>query len=126
MRLARLTRSLSRPPRAMPHEAPPPPPPPPSLAFVSATDLRAKLADGKGKRPLVVDVRDESEKDAAIAGALHVPAHKLRGDGPEADAALDDIVRCVACGLFFCGRELLRVFLLGTFAPVPSLFSAGQ
>ena len=90
-----LTR-LARPPRAaMPGEAAPSQPPA-SPTFVSAADLRARLGDGGdgAKKTLVVDVRDDEERARAIAGALHVPAHKIRAKGEEADKALDAIVRC--------------------------------
>ena len=78
-----------------------PPPPPSGLAFVSAAELRARLAaadEHKGapqKKTIVLDVRDADERAAAIAGAINVPAHRLRGEGTAADAELDAVIECV-------------------------------
>lgn len=80
---------------AMPDGHPPgqPPPASSSLAFVSAADLRARLVGGDAApKPLILDVRDADERAASITGALHVPAHRLRGDGPAADAELDAVL----------------------------------
>ena len=87
------------PPGMPPPSSPPAPAPPPSLAFVSAEELRARLVGDSGggaARPLVLDVRDGDERAPGhIAGSLHVPAHRLRGDGPAADAELDAVIECV-------------------------------
>ncbi len=96
MRLpAVLARRLPRPPRTSAMSGSAQPLPPPQLDFVSAAELRARLAeaDAAAARPLVLDVRDSDERaGGSIAGALHVPAHRLRAEGPTADAELDAVL----------------------------------
>ena len=94
MRLpAVLARRLPRPPRTSAMSGSAQPLPPPQLDFVSAAELRARLAEADAARPLVLDVRDSDERaGGSIAGALHVPAHRLRAEGPTADAELDAVL----------------------------------
>jgi glyoxylase-like metal-dependent hydrolase (beta-lactamase superfamily II)/rhodanese-related sulfurtransferase len=62
-----------------------------SLRLVKFGDLATALADGGGRRPVVLDVRRRLEWDEShIAGAVHIPLHELPGRIDELPERLDE------------------------------------
>jgi len=65
------------------------------LKQISATELAAWLADQRREKPLLLDVREPWEWEAArIAGAQHIPMRDVPARVQELDSARDLVAIC--------------------------------
>ena len=75
---------------------------------ISAAELKG-LLDGKGAKPVLVDVREKTEWDFGhINGAIHIPLGQMAGRMKELDSKAYTVVYCRSGSRSSAGASMLK------------------